>query len=146
MKLKLTNLLLFTTLLLSAQNLEEYRWKNRLIVITDYSADASSLAKQLALLNQDNSGLKERKLLIYQVTNKGTYQGVDVPKEWENAILLPSMIKRKSKQSPFSVYLIGLDGGIKMEKDSLVSLTTIFSLIDGMPMRRAELKKGIKRG
>lgn len=142
MKLPLTSFLLFTTLILVAQNFEEHRWKNRLIIMTDYSMDAVQLATQLSVLNQHKSGLTERQLLIYQITKKGIYQGLDTPREWERAPLLPSKISRKSEKTPFVVYLIGLDGGVKMEKEHPVSIETIFSLIDGMPMRRAELKRG----
>ena len=40
----------------------------------------------------------------------------------------------------FEVVLIGLDGGIKLRQTKLVSLDKLFTLIDGMPMRRNELK------
>jgi len=40
----------------------------------------------------------------------------------------------------FGLELIGLDGGVKYRSTSAVPLEELWTLIDGMPMRRAELK------
>ena len=37
--------------------------------------------------------------------------------------------------------LIGLDGGIKLRQNSILTKEKLFAIIDGMPMRRRELKK-----
>lgn len=39
------------------------------------------------------------------------------------------------------VVLIGKDGGVKLAEPFVVAIDTITTLIDGMPMRRAEMKK-----
>ena len=36
--------------------------------------------------------------------------------------------------------LIGLDGGVKLRQTEMISLDKLFTLIDGMPMRRREIK------
>ena len=38
----------------------------------------------------------------------------------------------------FTLRLIGKDGSIKFSSDSATSMTEIYSLIDGMPMRQRE--------
>ncbi|MEO0728414.1 MAG: DUF4174 domain-containing protein, partial [Bacteroidota bacterium] len=49
-------------------------------------------------------------------------------------------------QAPFQVFLLGLDGGVKLRQQAPVSREDIFDLIDTMPIRRAEMrrKKGLK--
>ena len=36
--------------------------------------------------------------------------------------------------------LIGLDGGVKLEKQEVLSMKELFSIIDAMPMRANELR------
>ncbi len=42
------------------------------------------------------------------------------------------------------VLLIGKDGGLKARHPLLVQPQTLFVLVDGMPMRKAEMRKGKK--
>ena len=39
----------------------------------------------------------------------------------------------------FRIVLVGKDGGIKLEQEEVLDPETLFSLIDGMPMRRNEM-------
>ena len=39
----------------------------------------------------------------------------------------------------FRVRLVGKDGGVRLDRDKPVSTSELFSLIDAMPMRRAEM-------
>jgi len=138
MKKLLISILFLMSINLNAQQLQQHHWKNRLLLIVDQTDDISKTTTQLSKLQQDIPGLKERKLLVYQFSNKGYKKGLSDTYNWqpttsETAITL-------SKNPTFTVYLIGLDGGIKMKKHKVVNLSTIFSLIDGMPMRRAELR------
>jgi hypothetical protein len=41
----------------------------------------------------------------------------------------------------FKVVLIGLDGGIKLQKNGQLTPEELFGTIDSMPMRRAEMNK-----
>lgn len=42
--------------------------------------------------------------------------------------------------TPFSVTLIGLDGGIKLETTEILKRKELYRIIDSMPMRRSEIK------
>ena len=53
---------------LTAQNLSQYRWKNRLIILAADSFQHPMLQKQLSILQADAGGMEERKLLICQIT------------------------------------------------------------------------------
>lgn len=140
MKVLLTILPVCLALALSAQNIQADKWKNRLIIIIDHTKDEKKRHEQLAVLKRDLAGLKERKLKIYQFSPKGYQTGLDKGNNWLS--ISPDFNHKKftNPVKPFTIYLIGLDGGIKMEKYKIVALPTIFALIDGMPMRRAELR------
>ena len=44
-------------------------------------------------------------------------------------------------KQPFTIQLIGLDGGVKFSLKTEVSIKTLRVLIDGMPMRQLEINK-----
>ena len=50
-------------------------------------------------------------------------------------------IEFKKTKKPIEIILIGLDGGVKLHQTKLLNLEKLFTLIDGMPMRKAEIKK-----
>lgn len=83
--------------------------------------------KQLAILQQNEAGLKERDILIH------TYNVNEQNKE-----------ARKWKidsSASFVFLLVGKDGGEKLRSDSVVSAEKLFSVIDAMPMRKQEMKR-----
>ncbi|WP_010227712.1 DUF4174 domain-containing protein [Gillisia marina] len=48
--------------------------------------------------------------------------------------------KYDKKNSPFEIYLIGLDGKIKLQDNRCISIGQILDLIDSMPMRKNEIR------
>ena len=121
------------------QDLAEYRWENRLLLIV---ADEHALPKvqdQLRQYQSVKSGLQERKLIIYTILPK-RYQIANNDKgEW---IMSKEYFHRyKPSNKTFEITLIGLDGGIKLRQTNLLSPEKLFAIIDGMPMRRAEIRK-----
>lgn len=95
---------------LIAQDLGAYQWKNRLIVVK--TNDDGFWKKQKDFFDLDRKGTTERKLLILR--------------------------RAPEKNKPFTVQLIGLDGGIKFTSEEMVTKEKIFAMIDAMPMRRSE--------
>ena len=124
---------------LMSQDLSQYRWQNRLIVLQARAEGENICRQQLQVLEEDVEGLMERKLIVVQLA------------ESENRIHLPEPLplelkekdqKRfRASEKPFSFILIGLDGGVKLRSHELVSREYLYALIDGMPMRRAELRE-----
>jgi len=131
----LTMLVLFGTSISFAQNLEQHEWKNRVLIVTVKNIEL--LQPQIDLLNKDIKGLKERKLVVYKVNPEQYAKGIN-SKRWISNKTFYSKLKQTSKD--FEVILIGLDGGVKLRQTSLLSLEKLFALIDGMPMRRAEIR------
>lgn len=99
------------------QELHQYRWQNRIILISG-DTESSVYQKQTGILKQDKfqQPLAERKLLV--ITND-----------------------RNAKQEDFNLKLLGLDGGEKLNSNDFVNPQLIFDLIDSMPMRKSEMKR-----
>jgi hypothetical protein len=132
----MTMLVLFGTSISFAQNLEQHEWKDRVLIVT--ATSTKLVEQQIGLLSKDLKGLKERKLVVYKVNPNQYTKGIDSQNWVANQTLYS---KLKQTQKDFEVILIGLDGGVKLRQTELLSLEKLFALIDGMPMRRAEIKR-----
>lgn len=140
MKIGLIVVGLLLSLVGNTQNLSSYQWKNRLVILVDYSKNQQFSKQQVAILAKDKAGLKDRKLKILQFTKDQFKVGLAEKNNWQKG-QLPNKIDRAIDQNAlFQVFLIGLDGGIKMHRTEVVSLNDIFGLIDTMPMRQSELR------
>lgn len=123
---------------LFSQALNEYQWKNRLVVVFSESSDSEELQQQLELFKTDLKAFKERKLkLISSIPGKHRVLLPDTS-AWQNSELFN---KKKSNENHFEVILIGLDGGVKSRANKPVSPEEFFRLIDSMPMRQAEMRR-----
>ncbi len=123
---------------LNAQDLSKHQWKDRLVLIIAEDDDNEKFQKQLAELQNDQTGLKDRKLVIYQILPKKYNTGFK-KKTWENSTELYK--KHKAEDSEFRVVLIGLDGGEKLVQTEVLSTKKLFNTIDSMPIRQSEMRK-----
>lgn len=81
--------------------------------------------QQLAALQKDSSGLTERDLIVKQVKpGESLYQTYHI---------IPN--------EPFTVILIGKDGGEKFRSSSILFTSRLFAMVDAMPMRQAEIRR-----
>jgi len=123
---------------LRAQNLEKHLWNDRVLLIITPSLENGNSKKQLAELNDNVKALKERKLVVYQITPKAYRTILPKSSGWmENKEFAKRFFVVKN---PLKVILIGLDGGIKLEQNTFLSNNKLFNTIDAMPIRRSELK------
>ena len=76
---------------------------------------------------------------LYILQLKPGLKKVHFPKDdkWKKS----SLFEKYSENGQFEVILIGLDGGVKLRKSELLSSEELFTVIDGMPMRRAEIRR-----
>lgn len=113
------------------------RWQTRpLIVVTPTPEhpmlqDLQSQLRSAAM----QQGFQEREMALFTVVaGRGKRAGVPMTPAQTNRLLVAL---GGVADGPAQVFLIGKDGGIKLrERGDCVSLTEIFTLIDGMPMRR----------
>lgn len=126
-------------------DLSDHEWDHRLLFVFAPSAAAPSLEKQWALWRGDPGGFAERKLRIYTVVgaDQGTRRAVpDGPVEPVRAASAAALRDRFDvAPDSFAVVLVGLDGTEKRRDLTPVPRAAIFSAIDAMPMRRAEMRE-----
>lgn len=121
-----------------AQNLKDFRWKNRIILVFGEVSEKDEVDKQIKELKKDSAGLNDRKILLLQVTQHLVTDqfGIKYKESLYNEALTI-----QSNADHFEILLIGLDGGIKLRKNQFVSLSELYKLIDVMPMRQAEIRE-----
>jgi hypothetical protein len=101
--------------------------KRMLLIFAD-KASNPALKEQSVILKKDTKGLNERDVEVH------IYYGDRDSKTFQD----------KKITSNFTVVLVGKDGGEKMRETSPIALKTLFSTIDEMPMRRAEMAGMVK--
>lgn len=117
------------------QSLRKHRWKDRILLII--SQDSARQMQQIGILKKDLKGIEERKLIVYLSTPYWLNRDVMKTKWLRNTRFYEKVKKMKGN---FEIALVGLDGGVKLRQTEVISLEKLFALIDGMPMRRAEIK------
>jgi len=127
-------------------DLNHFKWKNRLVLVISKDGKEPEYQKQIEEFTKKPEGYNERKLVVLDI-QKNKFRKIEfidnktmlVNKWQENNDLYREYASRKEY---FKVLLIGLDGGIKRtKKRKILSKSSLFAIIDGMPMRRAELKR-----
>lgn len=120
----------------TGKTIEEYRWKNRIVIMNFENLTLDSL-----LVGMEKSS-EERKLLFVEFKN-----GKFIKSSGEDEIDSVGFFKVLSRTTPNPEWvLIGLDGGVKASgKYQEFSLKKILQLIDQMPMRQSEVNQKIKR-
>jgi len=120
-----------------SQDLEKHQWKDRLLLILTDSYENPELQLQLQELKNNSDNLQDRKLVLYQVTPTSYREGI----KKKTPIKTGSIYKKHNPSNEnFKVILIGLDGGMKLKSNKLLSSAQIFDQIDQMPIRRQELR------
>ncbi|NMO73572.1 hypothetical protein BCV02_12455 [Vibrio breoganii] len=109
----------------SFQHLSEMKWQYRILLIQDRQDYQQTLTNASAEIS-------DRHLVWFLVSPNQVISNLadSVPEP------LQQDIRQRISDKP--VVLIGKDGGIKMREERL-SLPSIFSTIDSMPMRQAEM-------
>jgi hypothetical protein len=97
---------------------------NRHLLIFGNEENRALVQQQLHLLDTSPNDVNERKLKITVV-------------EKENSLYK----KYNVKTAQFTVILIGKDGTEKHRTNTLLQMQELFTIIDAMPMRRAEMGK-----
>ena len=125
----------------SLMDLNVYRWKNRLLMVFSPSPDHSDYQSLLKEMQDRQNGLRDRDVLVFEIFEKGPSRLDNSPMPKDSVDFLRK--KFSAGQGSFLVILIGKDGEEKMRRQK-VSLTEIFAVIDGMPMRQREMKERVK--
>lgn len=126
-----------------AQNtsLDDFQWKNRLLIIYADDQKSSDLEEQLTEITQKQEDYYERDLNVIILKN----QNVEIWNSNENHNLQFNKIIKElniEETQPYQNLLIGKDGGVKLRSNSPISNEKLFRTIDTMPMRQREMRDG----
>lgn len=137
-RILLISIMFSTNFTVNAQNLSSHQWNDRLIIILANDQSSQTLKDQILELKKSQSGLNERRIIVYKAV-PGKYQkGLESVKAWEISSNFYEGMKETS--ADFEVVLIGLDGGVKLRRMEFLKSDELFGVIDQMPMRQAEMK------
>lgn len=118
------------------QNIDNYKWQNRVVVLMVNEENHPDLRTQLALFSQQLNELDDRKMIVIQSYPDFYKVGLD------NRIKRTSNLQyfeNKQQNVSFEVLLYGLDGGLKYRKEGVVNPEELYKIIDVMPMRQYEV-------
>lgn len=124
--------------MISSQNPADYKWQNRAVVVFTDSTNSEKFEAQRKELIAGMKGFEERKLVLLHSTPTKLRKCLPVDSEWMDDTGIHNQML--DKEADFEVILIGLDGGVKLRQKEILESTHLFSIIDSMPMRQAELK------
>lgn len=105
-------------------DLDAARWKQRVLVLCAASADDAQLRSQRDWLRGREPEFADRDLVVVPAVGDATLRQ-----------------RLCSGRAGFRVVLIGKDGTVKLERGQPVRPEAIYRLIDGMPMRREEMRQ-----
>ncbi|MFC1579482.1 DUF4174 domain-containing protein [Thermodesulfobacteriota bacterium] len=120
-------------------DLEEYQWKNRVLIIFTDSEDTPPFNAQMRILGEEKDGLLDRDLIIVEVLEKGNSRCGEI----QIAAQAAEKLRKQFQVTPglFQVLLLGKDGGIKLRRGEPVLAKDLFGIIDSMPMRQQEMRR-----
>lgn len=121
------------------QSLDDFQWKNRLLVLYTSNENSVKIDDQLAEILKAKNEFQERDLKVIILKNQ-------MVKIWNStkrhSLNFDQIIQELNinTEKNYQNLLIGKDGGVKLRADSPISNQKLFSTIDVMPMRQREMK------
>lgn len=119
-------------------DLSIYRDHHRLVIVFAASAKDVRYVRQVRAWREAAGEMRERDLIRLSVFTADAWASGRRVKGLDSASL-----RARYKVSPddFRVLLVGKDGTVKLDRQSLLTPKEVFALIDTMPMRREEVRR-----
>ena len=120
-------------------NLKNFEWENRVLIIGGYG---SKFKSQLDQIDFESKEFIDRDLVIILLeedNSRISYDGLNSISTIDYDSTLS--IRNKYDFKNFKLLLIGKDGGEKYNSNDPININVIYELIDGMPMRKQEIKE-----
>ena len=120
-------------------NLSEYLWRHRLLLIFATSSRAQGVESLRNAITRNKSEVADRDMLVFLVLEEGGSEVDGSPIGEDDAA---SLRRRFGVETGAALMLlVGKDGGEKLRAPLDEELSTVFGVIDGMPMRRREMQE-----
>ncbi len=126
---------------LNGQHLEKHLWENRVLIVKTKDKRLKKYHDQLEAFSHSIESLKDRKLVLYEII-ESNYKATDFKnsnQQLSGEVSVHLAEEILNQKHIFEIILIGLDGGIKLRRTTLLTKEELFNKIDSMPMRQAEL-------
>ncbi len=119
-------------------DLNNFLWKNRLLFVFSPSGTHPDYLELSASMEKNRAEMDDRDMVLFEVFESGPVRvnGKGAPTAMGEDLRRRYHIQTEA----LTVLLIGKDGTEKMRIRGDVDLDAIFILIDGMPMRRQEIR------
>ena len=119
--------------------LKPYQWENRVLLLFAADAGNDQFEQQWEIFQDNNESILERNLVVFQLFKN---KGIDPEGKPINEFQVERIRKQFNvEKGKFSLLLIGKDGTLKNRYASVTPMSNINSLIDAMPMRKAEMRR-----
>ena len=121
----------------AAAELGDYLWQRRPLLLFAPTESDPRLVETVRRVEASRCDFADRDMVLGLIVTEGTstLDGQVVDTSQARRLLSEFGIGANS----FSVVLIGKDGGEKLRVNEVPDLPTIYAVIDGMPMRSAEM-------
>ncbi|TDQ30748.1 uncharacterized protein DUF4174 [Zeaxanthinibacter enoshimensis] len=116
-----------------AQDIRDYRWKNRLLFLSVNQAVTVTASEAAGKYMTQKKAMSERELLLFFIKDDAIFDAAGNSVDLE----LPAQYYPVAG----GTVLVGKDGGVKLLQKGIADPVRIFEVIDGMPMRRAEMRR-----
>ena len=123
----------------SSLDLNEFKWKNRLVLLFAFNQQDEGLNAFELAVKQAPEDFLDRDMILFKILKEGPSTVGTQALSPESGAKIREQLRVYSDS--FSVYLVGKDGTVKLKGDASTSLSEIFALIDTMPMRRNEIMR-----
>ncbi len=123
----------------AAEPLDPYRWKSRLIMASVPTGEARE--QLTAALAANRAAIDERDLKVVDVSPEAARIPGTVRLDPQQTTALREKLKLSARETNAVFILIGKDGGEKARQRGPLKIASWFTLIDGMPMRRDEIRR-----
>lgn len=121
----------------------EYQWHNRILIVIADSESNNQVEEQLLNFEGRKNEFEDRDLITFFVFRNGYSRFGERTLHSSSAEAI--LEAYGSGNTHFRLLLIGKDGGVKLQKNTPVSMKDIFGLIDSMPMRQREMRESTGR-
>ena len=118
-------------------------WNRRSLVLIAPDEQDRDLERQREELRATRGEMQQRDMTLYTLMGtRGIHDGV--PMSFEEVRALRDAMQLR-EGAPFTVILMGKDGGKKMQQEGFVSPDQIYQVIDNMPMRQREASQAARK-
>ncbi|WP_170973362.1 DUF4174 domain-containing protein [Rhizobium sp. FKY42] len=121
----------------ASDQLSQFRWNHRILVIFSDRSDDANYVQQMGALKGAQEAMAERDMLIISVVADAAAI-IDKPQLKLDADGLRKRFGAEGRS--FRAVLIGKDGGAKLSSSRPFTPAELFSTIDAMPMRQSEMR------